>query len=142
MRGNDFVKVLYMFEVCVYRFLYFRIFMRLRLFTIFMPSILLYTCSFVNHFSSYPFLWGSFPLFTYAGDHNSYFNWILLCLIFYLCWLYESLDTIKTFFVSFLSQLPWPNKSIHLVSVWSFISPFELLSISIFIWTWCLSMSV
>ena len=36
------------------------------------------------------FLWGSFPLFTYAGDHNSCFNWILLCLIFCLCWLYEA----------------------------------------------------
>src|SRR3954470_17790073 len=49
------LKVLYTFKVCVYRFLDFSIFMILRLFTTFMPFILLYTCSFVNHFSSHLF---------------------------------------------------------------------------------------
>ena len=97
MRGNDFVKVLYTFEVCVYRFLYFSIFMILRLFTIFMPFILFYTCSFVNHFSSYPFCEVAFHCSHMLGDHNSCSNWILLCLIFCLCWLYDSMKMIKAF---------------------------------------------
>ena len=86
-------------------------------------------------------MWGSFPLFTYFWGHNSCFNWILLCLIFcfvLIVWLQENDQGI----LLILSITTLAKYSIHLVSVWSFVSPFELLSTSIFIWTWCLSMSV
>ena len=72
---------------------------------------------------------------------HSCFNWISLCLLFFLCWLYECMKMIKTFCL-ILSTTTLVKYSIHLVSVWSFVSPFELLSISMFIWIWCLSMSV
>ena len=85
-------------------------------------------------------MWGSFPLFTYESPHSC-FNWILLCLIFcfvLIVWLQENDQGI----LLILSITTLAKYSIHLVSVWTFVNPFELLSISMFIWTWCLSMSV
>ena len=88
------------------------------------------------------FLWGSFPLFTYAGDHNSCFNWILLCLIFCLYWLYECMKRIKAF-VSFWAQLPKPNSSIYLVRSEHLLYPFEPCFFSSMSYlNWCLSMSI
>ena len=117
-------------KVCVYRFLDFSIFMILRLFTTFMPFILWYTCSFVNHFSSHLFVRKLFIVHICAEYQHSCFSWILLCLIFCLCWLYKSMKRIKAFLFHFehnyLTKYP-----VVLVSVLSFVTPLCLLSLSI-----------